>query len=238
VRAARGSGWSVASPSTPSAGARPTSSSARASTAPASSGRPRSWRSTRRGRCSSSRSRSGRCASPESQAGSGAAGGSPCPCSAGRHEGPRPGWRPVSRLQDWPSSALREPLRPQPRDGSTRHRPGFAHAWPLPRLEPCASWEGMRATRIGAAGPEELGKLLAVRDVELSGRRAGEVLVRPAACGVSRNCLSTVSGEDPFGSAPTAPGREVAGVRTLPPPVYGRRPTWCASKCLASCGRR
>jgi SAM-dependent methyltransferase len=67
----------------------------------------------------------------------------------------------------------------------------------------------MRATRIGAAGPEDFGKLLAVRDVELSGRRAGEVLVRLAACVECRNGLSTVSGEDPFGSAPTALGREV-----------------------------
>lgn len=42
--------------------------------------------------------------------------------------GRRPGSRRGSRLQDWPSCALREPLRPQPRDGSTRHRPGFARA--------------------------------------------------------------------------------------------------------------
>ena len=66
--------------------------------------------------------------------------------------------------------------------------------------------------RMRAAVLEEFGKPLAVQDVELAEPRAGEVLVRLAACGVCHTDLYTASGADPSGYAPTVLGHEGAGV--------------------------
>src|SRR3954467_10517914 len=66
--------------------------------------------------------------------------------------------------------------------------------------------------RMRAAVLEEFGKPLAVREVELSEPRAGEVLVRLVACGVCHTDLYTASGADPSGYAPTVLGHEGAGV--------------------------
>jgi S-(hydroxymethyl)glutathione dehydrogenase / alcohol dehydrogenase len=63
-----------------------------------------------------------------------------------------------------------------------------------------------------AAVLEEFGKPLVVEDVELAEPRAGEVLVRLAACGVCHTDLYTASGADPSGYAPTVLGHEGAGV--------------------------
>ena len=66
--------------------------------------------------------------------------------------------------------------------------------------------------RMRAAVLEEFAKPLVVQDVELSDPRAGEVLVRLAACGVCHTDLYTASGADPSGYAPTVLGHEGAGV--------------------------
>jgi S-(hydroxymethyl)glutathione dehydrogenase/alcohol dehydrogenase len=59
---------------------------------------------------------------------------------------------------------------------------------------------------------EEFGRPLEVQEVELEEPRAGEVLVRLAACGVCHTDLYTASGADPSGYAPTVLGHEGAGV--------------------------
>jgi S-(hydroxymethyl)glutathione dehydrogenase/alcohol dehydrogenase len=51
-----------------------------------------------------------------------------------------------------------------------------------------------------------------VQEVELAEPRAGEALVRLAACGVCHTDLYTASGADPSGYAPTVLGHEGAGV--------------------------
>jgi S-(hydroxymethyl)glutathione dehydrogenase / alcohol dehydrogenase len=66
--------------------------------------------------------------------------------------------------------------------------------------------------RIRAAVLEEFGAPLAVQEVDLAEPKAGEVLVRLAACGVCHTDLYTASGADPSGYAPTVPGHEGAGV--------------------------
>ena len=66
--------------------------------------------------------------------------------------------------------------------------------------------------RMRAAVLEAFGKPLAVREVELSEPRSGEVLVRLVACGVCHTDLYTASGADPSGYAPTVLGHEGAGV--------------------------
>jgi S-(hydroxymethyl)glutathione dehydrogenase/alcohol dehydrogenase len=66
--------------------------------------------------------------------------------------------------------------------------------------------------RIKAAVLEQFGAPLVVQDVELAEPRAGEVLVRLAACGVCHTDLYTASGADPSGYAPTVLGHEGAGV--------------------------
>jgi S-(hydroxymethyl)glutathione dehydrogenase/alcohol dehydrogenase len=63
-----------------------------------------------------------------------------------------------------------------------------------------------------AAVLEEFGQPLAVQDVELADPRAGEVLVRLAACGVCHTDLYTASGADPSGYAPAVLGHEGAGI--------------------------
>src|SRR5436189_4236876 len=63
-----------------------------------------------------------------------------------------------------------------------------------------------------AAVLEEFGAPLAVQDVELAEPKAGEVLVRLAACGVCHTDLFTASGADPSGYSPTVLGHEGAGV--------------------------
>jgi S-(hydroxymethyl)glutathione dehydrogenase / alcohol dehydrogenase len=66
--------------------------------------------------------------------------------------------------------------------------------------------------KIQAAVLEEFGQPLAVQEVELAEPRAGEVLVRLAACGVCHTDLYTASGADPSGYAPAVLGHEGAGV--------------------------
>jgi len=66
--------------------------------------------------------------------------------------------------------------------------------------------------RVRAAVLEEFGSPLVVQEVELAEPRAGEVLVRLAACGVCHTDLYTASGADPSGYAPTVLGHEGAGV--------------------------
>jgi S-(hydroxymethyl)glutathione dehydrogenase/alcohol dehydrogenase len=63
-----------------------------------------------------------------------------------------------------------------------------------------------------AAVLEEFGKPLEVQEVELADPKAGEVLVRLAACGVCHTDLYTASGADPSGYAPAVLGHEGAGV--------------------------
>jgi S-(hydroxymethyl)glutathione dehydrogenase/alcohol dehydrogenase len=66
--------------------------------------------------------------------------------------------------------------------------------------------------KMRAAVLEEFGEPLAVQEVELAEPRAGEVLVRLAACGVCHTDLYTASGADPSGYAPAVLGHEGAGV--------------------------
>jgi S-(hydroxymethyl)glutathione dehydrogenase / alcohol dehydrogenase len=66
--------------------------------------------------------------------------------------------------------------------------------------------------RIRAAVLEEFGAPLEVQELELAEPRAGEALVRLAACGVCHTDLYTASGADPSGYAPTVLGHEGAGV--------------------------
>jgi S-(hydroxymethyl)glutathione dehydrogenase / alcohol dehydrogenase len=66
--------------------------------------------------------------------------------------------------------------------------------------------------KIRAAVLEAFGAPLAVQEVDLAEPRAGEVLVRIAACGVCHTDLYTASGADPSGYAPTVLGHEGAGV--------------------------
>src|SRR6187402_813875 len=65
--------------------------------------------------------------------------------------------------------------------------------------------------KIRAAVLEEFGTPLQVQEVDLAEPRAGEVLVRLAACGVCHTDLYTASGADPSGYAPTVLGHEGAG---------------------------
>ncbi len=66
--------------------------------------------------------------------------------------------------------------------------------------------------KIRAAVLEEFGRPLVVDLVDLDEPRAGEALVRLAACGVCHTDLYTASGADPSGYAPTVLGHEGAGV--------------------------
>jgi S-(hydroxymethyl)glutathione dehydrogenase/alcohol dehydrogenase len=66
--------------------------------------------------------------------------------------------------------------------------------------------------KMRAAVLEEFGQPLRVQEVELEEPRAGEVLVRLAACGVCHTDLYTASGSDPSGYAPAVLGHEGAGV--------------------------
>jgi S-(hydroxymethyl)glutathione dehydrogenase/alcohol dehydrogenase len=66
--------------------------------------------------------------------------------------------------------------------------------------------------KIRAAVLEEFGQPLNVTELDLAEPRAGEVLVRLAACGVCHTDLYTASGVDPSGYAPTVLGHEGAGI--------------------------
>jgi S-(hydroxymethyl)glutathione dehydrogenase/alcohol dehydrogenase len=66
--------------------------------------------------------------------------------------------------------------------------------------------------RIRAAVLEEFGQPLVVQEVELAEPRAGEALVRLAACGICHTDLYTASGADPTGYAPCVLGHEGAGI--------------------------
>ena len=63
-----------------------------------------------------------------------------------------------------------------------------------------------------AAVLEEFGQPLVVQEVELAEPKAGEVLVRLAACGVCHTDMYTASGVDPSGYTPCVLGHEGAGV--------------------------
>ncbi len=65
--------------------------------------------------------------------------------------------------------------------------------------------------KIRAAVLEEFAAPLRVTEVDLAEPRAGEVLVRLAACGVCHTDMYTASGVDPSGYAPTVLGHEGAG---------------------------
>src|SRR5689334_14947853 len=66
--------------------------------------------------------------------------------------------------------------------------------------------------RMQAAVLEEFGAPLVIQEIDLAEPKAGEVLVRLAACGVCHTDLYTASGADPSGYAPTVLGHEGAGV--------------------------
>src|SRR6187401_86704 len=66
--------------------------------------------------------------------------------------------------------------------------------------------------RIRAAVLEGFGQPLVVQELDLAEPKAGEVLVRLAACGVCHTDLYTASGDDPSGYAPCVLGHEGAGV--------------------------
>jgi S-(hydroxymethyl)glutathione dehydrogenase / alcohol dehydrogenase len=66
--------------------------------------------------------------------------------------------------------------------------------------------------KMRAAVLEEFGEPLVVQEVELTEPKAGEALVRLAACGVCHTDLYTASGADPSGYAPAVLGHEGAGV--------------------------
>jgi S-(hydroxymethyl)glutathione dehydrogenase/alcohol dehydrogenase len=57
--------------------------------------------------------------------------------------------------------------------------------------------------RIRAAVLEQFGSPLVVQEIDLAEPKAGEVLVRLAACGVCHTDLYTASGAYPSGYAPT-----------------------------------
>jgi len=66
--------------------------------------------------------------------------------------------------------------------------------------------------KIRAAVLEQFGSPLQVQELDLAEPRAGEALVRLAACGVCHTDLYSASGADPSGYAPTVLGHEGAGV--------------------------
>jgi S-(hydroxymethyl)glutathione dehydrogenase/alcohol dehydrogenase len=66
--------------------------------------------------------------------------------------------------------------------------------------------------RMRAAVLEEFGAPLAVQEVDLADPRAGEALVRLAACGVCHTDMYTASGADPSGYAPAVLGHEGCGI--------------------------
>jgi S-(hydroxymethyl)glutathione dehydrogenase/alcohol dehydrogenase len=66
--------------------------------------------------------------------------------------------------------------------------------------------------KMRAAVLEEFGAPLSVGEVDLAEPKAGEVLVRLAACGICHTDMYTASGVDPSGYAPTVLGHEGAGV--------------------------
>src|SRR3989442_12696385 len=77
--------------------------------------------------------------------------------------------------------------------------------------------------KIRAAVLEKFGAPLQVQELDLAGPRAGEVLVRLAACGVCHTDMYTASGADPSGYAPTVLGHEGAGVVEAGASVGGSR---------------
>jgi S-(hydroxymethyl)glutathione dehydrogenase/alcohol dehydrogenase len=66
--------------------------------------------------------------------------------------------------------------------------------------------------KVRAAVLEEFARPLVLQELELAEPRAGEVLVRLAACGVCHTDMYTASGADPSGYAPAVLGHEGAGV--------------------------
>src|SRR6476659_522846 len=66
--------------------------------------------------------------------------------------------------------------------------------------------------QIRAAVLEKFGEPLEIKDVDLAGPKAGEVLVRLHTCGVCHTDMYSASGVDPSGYAPCVLGHEGAGV--------------------------
>src|SRR5687768_14256862 len=66
--------------------------------------------------------------------------------------------------------------------------------------------------KIRAAVLEQFAEPLVVQELDLDGPKAGEVLVRLAACGVCHTDMYSASGVDPSGYAPCVLGHEGAGV--------------------------
>jgi S-(hydroxymethyl)glutathione dehydrogenase / alcohol dehydrogenase len=66
--------------------------------------------------------------------------------------------------------------------------------------------------KVRAAVLEEFAQPLAIQEVDLTEPRAGEALVRLAACGVCHTDLYAASGADPTGYVPCVLGHEGAGV--------------------------
>src|SRR5439155_16650030 len=105
----------------------------------------------------------------------------------------------------------------RPASAARSSSPSRTKADPPNRIAHCD--EGFRRlsslesdVRIRAPVLEEFGAPLQVQEVDLAAPRAGEVLVRLAACGVCHTDLFTASGADPSGYAPTVLGHEGAGV--------------------------
>jgi S-(hydroxymethyl)glutathione dehydrogenase / alcohol dehydrogenase len=79
--------------------------------------------------------------------------------------------------------------------------------------------------KMRAAVLEEFAQPLTIAEIDLAEPRAGEVLVRLAACGVCHTDMYTASGVDPSGYAPTVLGHEGAGfVETVGEGVTSVRP--------------
>src|SRR3712207_2659064 len=66
--------------------------------------------------------------------------------------------------------------------------------------------------KIRAAVLEQFAEPLVVQELDLDGPKAGEALVRLAACGVCHTDMYSASGVDPSGYAPCVLGHEGAGV--------------------------
>jgi Zn-dependent alcohol dehydrogenase len=65
--------------------------------------------------------------------------------------------------------------------------------------------------KIRAAVLEEFAQPLTIAEIDLAEPRAGEVLVRLAACGVCHTDMYTASGVDPSGYAPTCSATRARG---------------------------
>ena len=131
---------------------------------------------------------------------------------------------------------LADPRRRRPADrhaGVSRSAPSASSrsrlAAPIRRRGLRGGGRQHRAVRIRAAVLEEFGQPLVVQELELGEPKAGEALVRLAACGVCHTDLYAASGADPTGYSPCVLGHEGArggreGRRGRPRSRRARRP--------------